>query len=51
MPLLDGIEFRQVFWGALKAGLVPAPVDAVLSTQVYGEILRHWEAAGGDGGA
>lgn len=45
MLLLDQIEFPQVFWGALKAGVVPVPLNTLLSASVYDLILRDSRAA------
>jgi len=45
MLVLDQIEFPIVFWGALKAGIVPVPLNTLLSTAVYDEILQDSRAA------
>jgi 4-hydroxybenzoate-CoA ligase len=45
MFVLDQIEFPQVFWGALKAGVVPIPLNTLLATPVYQTILRDSRAA------
>ena len=45
MFVLDQIEFPQIFWGALKAGVVPVALNTLLSTDVYGAILRDSRAA------
>lgn len=37
--LLDTIEFPQVFFGAMKAGVVPIPLNTLLATSVYQAIL------------
>ncbi|MDQ7071246.1 MAG: benzoate-CoA ligase family protein [Rhodobacterales bacterium] len=42
--LLDKIEFPQVFWGCLKAGVVAVPVNTLLATDVYDSILRDSRA-------
>ncbi len=39
MIVLDQIEFPVVFWGAIKAGAVPIPLNTLLSTSVYENIL------------
>ncbi len=44
MLVLDQIEFPQIFWGALKAGVVPVPLNTLLSTSVYDVILRDSRA-------
>jgi 4-hydroxybenzoate-CoA ligase len=42
--LLDKIEFPIVFWGCLKAGVIPVALNTLLSTDVYGVILRDSRA-------
>lgn len=42
--VLDQIEFPQLFWGALKAGVVPVPLNTLLATAVYDVILRDSRA-------
>ncbi|WP_406647809.1 benzoate-CoA ligase family protein [Aliisedimentitalea scapharcae] len=44
MLVLDQIEFPQIFWGALKAGVVPVPLNTLLATDVYELILRDSRA-------
>ncbi|NRB20046.1 MAG: benzoate-CoA ligase family protein [Rhodobacteraceae bacterium] len=44
MLVLDQIEFPQIFWGALKAGVIPVPLNTLLSTSVYETILRDSRA-------
>lgn len=39
MFVLDQIEFPTIFWGALKAGVVPIPINTLLATDVYRTIL------------
>ncbi|SFE77767.1 benzoate-CoA ligase [Sulfitobacter brevis] len=43
--VLDQIEFPQIFWGALKAGVIPVPLNTLLATEVYDAILRDSRAA------
>lgn len=43
--LLDQIEFPQIFWGCLKAGVIPVPVNTLLATAVYDAILRDSRAS------
>lgn len=43
--VLDQIEFPQIFWGALRAGVVPVPLNTLLATSVYDLILRDSRAA------
>ncbi|MEO0937809.1 MAG: benzoate-CoA ligase family protein [Pseudomonadota bacterium] len=43
--VLDTLEFPQLFWGALKAGVLPVPLNTLLATSVYDQILRDSRAA------
>lgn len=43
--MLDQIELPQIFWGALKAGVVPVPLNTLLATPVYEAILKDSRAA------
>ena len=45
MLVLDQIEFPLIFWGAIKSGVVPIPLNTLLSTSVYEAILRDSRAA------
>ncbi len=45
MLMLDQIEFPQIFWGAIKAGVLPIPLNTLLATPVYHTILRDSRAA------
>jgi len=40
MLVLDQLEFPIIFWGALKAGIVPVALNTLLSTDVYRTILQ-----------
>ena len=40
MIVLDQIEFPIAFWGALKAGVTPIPLNTLLSTEIYNGILK-----------
>ncbi len=44
MILLDVIEFPVIFWGSLKAGVVPIPINTLLSPELYATILRDSRA-------
>ena len=44
--LLDRIEYPEVFWGALKSGVVPIPLNTLLTTEVYHAILTDSRAKG-----
>ncbi|WP_319825421.1 benzoate-CoA ligase family protein [Thalassovita sp.] len=43
--VLDQLEMPVLFWGALKAGVVPIPLNTLLAAQVYDVILRDSRAA------
>lgn len=45
MIMRDEIEFPIVFWGCLKAGVVPVPLNTMLSTEVYRAILDDCRAS------
>lgn len=45
MIVRDQIEFPVVFWGALKAGAIPVPLNTLLSSQVYEAILNDSRAS------
>lgn len=38
--LLDTIDYPVIFWGSLKAGVVPVALNTLLSTDVYQSILQ-----------
>ncbi len=42
--LHDGIDFLAVFWGAIKVGAVPVPVNTLLSTEDYDNLLHDSRA-------
>ncbi len=44
MALLDTVDFPAVFWGAIKAGLVPIPLNTLLTAQDYAYMLRDSRA-------
>ncbi|WP_415921911.1 benzoate-CoA ligase family protein [Tateyamaria sp. SN6-1] len=44
MLVLDQIEFPVLFWGALKAGVIPVPINTLLATPVYEAILQDSRA-------
>lgn len=39
MIMLDGVTFPAVFWGAIKAGYVPVPVNTLLPAYTYRHII------------
>ena len=45
MFVLDRIEFPCLFWGALKAGVLPVALNTLLSTEVYRTVLADCRAA------
>lgn len=45
MILRDQIEFPVAFWGALKAGAIPVPLNTLLSSVVYEAILNDSRAS------
>ena len=42
--VLDQIEFPIIFWGSLKAGIVPVALNTLLAGDVYDAILRDSRA-------
>ena len=44
MCMADGIDFPAVFFGAIKAGCVPIPVNTLLTPSDYGNLLRDSRA-------
>lgn len=44
MCLLDTLDFPAVFWGALKIGAVPIPLNTLLTTDDYDYMLRDSRA-------
>jgi 4-hydroxybenzoate-CoA ligase len=44
MLVLDQIEFPIIFWGSLKAGVIPIPLNTLLSAEVYNAILLDSKA-------
>jgi 4-hydroxybenzoate-CoA ligase len=44
MLVLDQIEFPAVFWGCLKAGVIPVPLNTMLPVTVYRAILNDSRA-------
>ena len=39
MLVLDCIEFPVIFWGSLKAGIIPVPINTLLPAEIYQNIL------------
>ena len=44
MLVLDTIEFPVIFWGSLKSGVIPVPLNTLLSADVYEQILNDCRA-------
>ncbi len=44
MLVLDQIEFPVIFWGGLKAGIIPIPLNTLLSTNLYKVTLEDSRA-------
>jgi benzoate-CoA ligase family protein len=42
--MLDTVDFPCIFWGAIKAGFVPVPLNTLLTTQDYAFMLRDSRA-------
>ncbi len=45
MIVRDQIEFPVVFWGAIKAGAIPVPLNTLLSGAIYEDILNDSRAS------
>src|ERR1044071_1634742 len=43
--MLDTVDFPIVFWGALRAGVVPVPINTLLPAEIAGYILKDSRAA------
>ncbi len=44
MIVLDTVEFPAIFWGALRSGVVPVPLNTLLSADYYEIILNDARA-------
>ena len=44
MLLLDTVDFPIAFWGAIRAGVVPVPINTLLTHEVVGYILADSRA-------
>ncbi len=44
MLVLDTIEFPVIFWGSLKAGIIPVPLNTLLSADIYRTIFADSRA-------
>ena len=45
MIVKDCPEFFYLFWGAIKAGIIPAPVNTLLRTDDYRHMIEDSECA------
>ncbi|MBL4892268.1 MAG: benzoate-CoA ligase family protein [Rhizobiaceae bacterium] len=45
MLVLDNVEFPEIFWGCLKACVIPVPLNTLLSASVYETILQDSRAS------
>src|SRR5271156_1115623 len=44
MLMLDTVDFPVVFWGALRAGVVPVPVNTLLTPELVRYVLEDSRA-------
>ena len=42
--LLDGLDYPPLFWGAIRAGVIPVPLNTLLSADQYTYILEDSRA-------
>jgi 4-hydroxybenzoate-CoA ligase len=45
LVMLDTVDFPIAFWGALRAGVVPVPINTLLPADIAGYILQDSRAA------
>src|SRR5580698_7821837 len=45
LVMLDTIDFPIAFWGALRAGVIPVPINTLLPADITAYILRDSRAA------
>ncbi|MFP6712652.1 MAG: benzoate-CoA ligase family protein [Rhodospirillales bacterium] len=46
MMVKDGAEFFYIFWGAIKAGILPVPLNTLLRAKDYAFMIENSEASG-----
>ena len=46
MIVKDGPEFYYLFWGAIKAGIIPVPLNTLLKAKDYSYMIENSEASG-----
>src|ERR1700745_4063719 len=44
MIMLDTVDFPAVFLGAIRAGVVPVPLNTLLTSDQYAYVLAAWRA-------
>jgi benzoate-CoA ligase family protein len=44
MLMLDTVDFPVVFWGALRAGVIPVPINTLLTADLVGYVLEDSRA-------
>ncbi len=44
MLMLDTVDFPVVFWGALRAGVIPVPINTLLTPDLVGYVLEDSRA-------
>ena len=44
MMMLDTVDFPVLFWGAIRAGIVPVPLNTLLTAEQYRYILEDSRA-------
>src|ERR1700693_1507278 len=45
LVMLDTIDFPIAFWGSLRAGVIPVPINTLLPADITGYILQDSRAA------
>lgn len=46
MMVKDSAEFYYLFWGAIKAGILPVPLNTLLRAKDYAYMIENSEAVG-----
>src|SRR5579863_10423489 len=45
LVMLDTIDFPIAFWGAMRSGVIPVPINTLLTPEITGYILEDSRAA------
>jgi 4-hydroxybenzoate-CoA ligase len=45
LVMLDTVDFAVAFWGAIRAGIIPVPINTLLPADITGYILQDSRAA------